>query len=123
MKGRGGVVLYATKACAAQLTAKHKLSVTIVEKGRDGDLYVVQAKASNGLRDVEDIGAVEVSRCSGEALANAMMKATTKAKRRAVLTFCGLGEIDESEVGSAMRAREARQPERVEAEVIDAPEP
>ena len=34
----------------------------------------------------------------GEALANAMMKAETKAKRRATLSICGLALLDELEV-------------------------
>ena len=34
----------------------------------------------------------------GEVRANAILKAVTKAKRRATLSICGLGWLDESEV-------------------------
>jgi hypothetical protein len=43
-------------------------------------------------------GAVNISGLKGEMLANAMMKAETKAKRRATLSICGLGLLDEVEV-------------------------
>ena len=41
----------------------------------------------------------------GEALANALMKAETKAKRRVTLSLCGLSWPDESEVESIPEAR------------------
>ena len=41
----------------------------------------------------------------GDDLSNAMMKAVTKAKRRAILSMTGLGFLDESEVGSIQGAR------------------
>jgi hypothetical protein len=44
------------------------------------------------------MGAVPVDNLKGEAKANAMLKATTKAIRRAVLAHCGLGMMDETEV-------------------------
>jgi hypothetical protein len=43
-------------------------------------------------------GAVSVQGLKGEALANALMKAETKAKRRATLSICGLGFLDETEI-------------------------
>jgi hypothetical protein len=43
-------------------------------------------------------GAVNINGLRGEALANALMKAETKAKRRATLSLCGLGMLDETEV-------------------------
>ena len=46
-------------------------------------------------------GAVNINGLKGEALANAMMKAETKAKRRATLSLCGLGLMDELEVSDA----------------------
>jgi hypothetical protein len=53
----------------------------------------------------EDIGAVSIKSLQGEALANALMKATTKAKRRATLSICGLSFVDESEIDSIQDAR------------------
>ena len=43
------------------------------------------------------MGVVSIAGLKGEALANAMMKAETKAKRRATLSICGLGWMDEVE--------------------------
>jgi hypothetical protein len=53
----------------------------------------------NGRCD-ESTGAVSVSGLKGEALANAYMKAETKAKRRVTLSILGLNMLDESEVES-----------------------
>jgi len=63
--------------------------------------YIVTAKASDSEgRTDESIGAVPIEKIQGEARANAMMKAETKAKRRVTLSFCGLGMLDETEVDS-----------------------
>ena len=65
------------------------------------DLYVVTADArtADGRTD-SGTGAVCIKGLAGEAKANAIMKAETKAKRRVTLSICGLGMTDESEVGS-----------------------
>jgi hypothetical protein len=49
----------------------------------------------------------------GDALANALMKAETKSKRRVTLSICGLGMLDETEVDTIPDAR------KVESEAID----
>ena len=41
---------------------------------------------------------MDIANLSGEKLANAIMKATTKAIRRTVLAHCGLGMLDETEL-------------------------
>jgi len=46
----------------------------------------------------EATGAVDIKGLTGKNLANAFMKAETKAKRRVTLSICGLGFLDESEV-------------------------
>jgi hypothetical protein len=57
-------------------------------------------------------GAVSLVGLRGEALANAIMKAETKAKRRATLSICGLGFLDETEIETIPDARsEPSQPE------------
>jgi hypothetical protein len=43
-----------------------------------------------------------------EELANAFMKAETKAKRRVTLSICGLGFLDESEIESIAEAKRVR---------------
>ncbi len=95
----GKLTLYARKDCTDQLRAIHNVSVSIDSKEQLGDLYIVTVSAflPNGRRDSE-IGAVATSGLRGDALANAMMKSITKAKRRATLSICGLGFLDELEV-------------------------
>ena len=95
----GKLTLYAFKACTDQLRHVHGVSVTsLTEADRDG-VHIVTAhvKDRNGRTDVAR-GAVSVMNLKGEALANALMKAETKAKRRATLSICGLGFLDETEV-------------------------
>jgi hypothetical protein len=99
MTFQGATVMYATRDCADQLRATRKVSVSIVDQRLDGDLFIVTARARmpDGRQD-EDVGAVNIANLRGEARANAIMKAMTKAKRRVTLSVCGLGHLDESEV-------------------------
>jgi len=95
------LVLYARKDATDQLRSLHKVSITGLEQKQIGDLFVVtaQARAADGRTD-SAMGAVPVKNVFGEQLANAMMKAETKAKRRVTLSLCGLGMTDETEVDS-----------------------
>ena len=104
---KGKLTLYADKGCAQQLGAMHKLSFVVLRAERlDGDVYVVQGRVTGpDGRSTDDLGAVAVGAARGEELANAVMRARTKAHRRAVLSHCGLGELDESEVASVPGAR------------------
>lgn len=95
------LTLYALRACTDQLRSIYAVSVEeMIESEREG-VFIVTAKVRNG-EGRTDIakGAVNIGGLKGEALANAMMKAETKAKRRATLSLCGLGWLDESEVDS-----------------------
>lgn len=96
----GRLTLYATKACSDGLSGLHGLSCKILSRESVGDIHEVCVEVSSPSgRSTQDVGAVVVGRLQGEALANARMKAVTKAKRRATLSFCGLGDvIDESEL-------------------------
>jgi hypothetical protein len=98
----GKQILYARRDCTDQLRKIHGVSVTIRAREQIGELLVVTAQAElpGGRRD-ESTGAVAIGKLSGEALANAMMKAETKAKRRVTLSICGLAVLDESEVEGA----------------------
>jgi len=97
----GKTVLYARKDCTEQLRSNRKVSITIVAREVVEGCYIVTAKASDSEgRTDESIGAVPIEKIQGEARANAMMKAETKAKRRVTLSFCGLGMLDETEVDS-----------------------
>lgn len=100
LKFQGREVLYATKDATEQLRKLHGISVLEL----DGELqhdntYVVVCKVKDkyGKTDMAT-GVVSVEGLKGESLANAKMKAETKAKRRATLSICGLGMLDESEV-------------------------
>lgn len=98
----GKLVFYARRDCTDQLRRIHSVSVTIVSRERAEDVYIVTARASfpDGRTD-ESIGAVPVANLKGESLANALMKAESKAKRRVTLAICGLSVLDESELDGA----------------------
>lgn len=101
----GKLTLYALRACTEQLRQIHGVSITIVEREVVEDCYVVTARATDKAgRQDESIGAVPIKAIVGEARSNAMMKAETKAKRRVTLSICGLGMLDETEVGSIPNA-------------------
>lgn len=94
----GKLRLYAKKDCTDQLRALRDVSVEVADRLVMDDLYIVRARASTPSGRVdESLGAVSISGLRGEARANAMMKAETKAKRRVTLSICGLGFLDESE--------------------------
>jgi len=95
----GKEILYAKREATEQLRKIHDVSIQITAREVMGDCYVVAARATlPGGRQDENIGAVPIANVSGDARANAMMKAETKAKRRVTLSICGLGMLDETEV-------------------------
>jgi hypothetical protein len=117
----GRLILYARKDCTDQLRARDAVSILELTPQAIGELYVVTAKAVNGTgRTDMATGAVNVKSLAGEALANAMMKAETKAKRRVTLSLCGLGLLDESEVADTPGA-EAADVDPTTGEVRDTP--
>lgn len=118
MRLNGKEVLYAQKAATDQLAAKHGLRTTIVSQTTEEGIRVVtvRAEAKDG-RVTEEIGALPVGGLKGEALSNALMKCVTKAKRRAVLSICGLGMLDETEVESIATAEPVRLPPKRADEV------
>lgn len=119
LKLDGKLVLYAKRDATDQLRKIHKISITITSRERIGDVYCVTARGeTTDHRTDESIGAVslmkeekiwdEMRRCkvptgkilplTADELANAIMKAETKAKRRVTLSLSGLGMMDESEI-------------------------
>lgn len=126
LKLSGKEVLYATKSCTEQLRKLWGVSVTNMEHRQEGDVYLVVAYVvdSTGRTDV-GTGAVPVTNMKGEALANAFMKAETKAKRRATLSLCGLGILDETELDTLPQAQRVSLPAAPEigtsAEVVEVP--
>lgn len=102
----GRLVLYAKKDATDQLRKRDRISTRIINQTVNDDVYVVtvQAMTPDGRID-EETGASSLAGLHGEARANAIMKAVTKAKRRATLAICGLGWLDETEVETIPDAR------------------
>jgi hypothetical protein len=94
----GKLTLYARKDATDQLRDLHGVTIDRLERERSDDLQIVTAYAKDRYgRTDSSIGAVSIKGLSGEALANALMKAETKAKRRVTLSIVGLGWMDEVE--------------------------
>src|SRR6185295_6796626 len=106
----GAISLYPNKSCAAQLASNRKLKCEVVSEGLALEtVYSVKVRVTEGERITEDVGAVSVKyfkkgengqsgawvMVEGSGLADAIMKAHTKATRRTVLKHCGLGLPDE----------------------------
>jgi hypothetical protein len=97
----GKLRLYALRDCADQLRRLHGISISIVNRERLQDLYVVTARAKDRAgREDESTEAVALGTLKGDALANALMKAETKAKRRVTLSLAGLGWLAETELAT-----------------------
>lgn len=125
----GKLVLYATKGCTDQLRSVKGISIDRMEREEADDLCVWTAYGhdSSGRTDSE-VGAVPIAGLKGEAKANAVMKASTKAKRRLTLSLAGLGWLDESEVSSIpsaqrtdvdMETGEVREPRTLAATIAE----
>lgn len=99
IKFQGKEKLYATKDCTEQLRKIHGVGITDISSIQLNGVFIVTAKAidKTGKLDAAT-GAVNIEGLKGENLANALMKAETKAKRRVTLSICGLGILDESEL-------------------------
>lgn len=95
----GKLQLYARKDATEQLRSVKNISITKLEGRVVDDLFIVKATATmpNGRTD-ESTGAVTIGSLKGDAKANAIMKAETKAKRRVTLSIAGLGWVDETEI-------------------------
>lgn len=116
--GQGGKeILYATKACTDQLRKVHGISLEITYEGplklgdqTNHDVYVARCKATDrdGRTD-EEVGSVNIKGKFGDDLANQIMKAVTKAKRRVTLTITGLSLPSEEEVETFTNYQQAQQ--------------
>ncbi len=99
IKLQGKETLYATKAATDQLASRNGIKCEVVSQVTENGIrtVTVRSSAKDG-RQTDEIGCVTVQGLAGDALANAYMKAVTKAKRRAILSISGLGMIDETEL-------------------------
>lgn len=94
----GKLTLYAKKDATDQLRKINGVSIGKPDIQQVDDLIIVTVVATDATgRSDSDIGVVKRSDMRGD-VANAMMKAITKAKRRVTLSICGLGFLDETEV-------------------------
>jgi hypothetical protein len=103
MNLQGKLQLYAKRDAADQLRKIHKISIRILSRELSAEgIYTVRVRATDPSgREDEDEGSVPLPETyKGEIRANVMLKAVTKAKRRATLSICGLGTLDETEVDS-----------------------
>lgn len=104
----GKMVLYPNRSGTDQLRKIGSVDTKIISKSFDKETgcftVVAQATLPNGRTD-EDMGVVYCAGMKGDALANAQLKAMTKAKRRVTLSIMGLGWVDESEVDSIRGAK------------------
>lgn len=121
MKFQGKETPYFTKDATEQLRKINNVSIFKIDtKILEGGIYVVTAYAStpDGRQD-SATGVLSISGLKGESLANAMMKAETKSKRRVTLSICGLGFIDESEVDSIPNAKKIEISSPIKNETIE----
>jgi hypothetical protein len=116
------LVLYANRNCAEQLRRVYGVSITdLCHQVSDGIVtMIVKGRDAQGREDVASASVV-ISNLKGEALANAYMKAETKAKRRLTLSMCGLGMLDETEVESIPGAQRVQHDAPAASPAIEAP--
>jgi len=106
----GKLRLYAKKDATDQLRQIRGVSILGKPEIVDDGEYItatVSVEDKSGRSD-SDIGVVFAGKNTGEMRANLRMKALTKAKRRATLSVCGLGMLDESEVEDIPNVRVVR---------------
>lgn len=115
IKLNGKDVLYATKGAAQQLAKRWDVSIKVTKLEIVDGCIECHVEGTMGNRTDVEIGSVPYSSNMAPAdKANAKMKVLTKAKRRLILSMCGLGCLDESEMdtipASAMKPVPVEQP-------------
>lgn len=115
IKTKEGQKLYAFKSAAEQLRKLNNLTITdskqeVLGTGSAQVLLVTVWMQDNAGRMGYDVGAVSLAGLGGENLANAYMKAHTKAVRRCTLGMAGLGILDESELDGVAGAEIVEMP-------------
>lgn len=122
MKQQGKEILYGGKNAADQLRKLHGITIRIVDQRQIQDVWQVTVEATdpNGRTDT-DFGVVTLGNLKGDALANALMKAVTKAKRRVTYSICGTGVLDETELETIPGVQRMDTPPVVAAPAAPAP--
>lgn len=123
LKLNGKEKLYCGREGTAQLSKVHSVSHEILSTETINGVYIVKAKAITGTRFTTSTGAVNIENLKGDALCNALMKAETKAKRRATLDLLGLGMLDDTEIETIPNAQtidishtEVKQPSMIQSD-------
>lgn len=113
--GNKKLVLYLNKGGADQLRRVLGISIYKIESKTENETFIVTAYArdASGREDTSTgavslkpekkdwkTGIISYEYLQGENLANALLKAETKAKRRVTISMGGLGMLDESEIDS-----------------------
>jgi hypothetical protein len=97
----GKVILYATKACSDQLRFKHGISTKNLEVYFHNNIVYCKATiVDKEGREETAIGAEILENDGKLNIADKIMKAETKAKRRATLSMFAIGMLDETEIYS-----------------------
>lgn len=121
---QGKEQLYARKACTDQLRSLRKISVTASRQTVEDGILTIEVEVQDGDgRQDRDLGCVVIAGLKGNDLANARMKAMTKAKRRATLSICGLGWLDETELETIPSAKAEPVPQATKLPPTPAPAP
>ena len=89
---------YLNKSGTDQFRRLYRLKTTLRSARELNGVYMVEVEVTDGVRSESNIGAVSIKGLQGEALQSALVKAHTKAKRRATLDWCGLGPLDGANV-------------------------
>ena len=112
------LTLYAKRDATDQLRKLHSVSIEITKTELLNGVYIVTARATDKTGRVDtSTGAVSLTgkrwnktknqydewSLKGDELANAYMKAETKAKRRVTMSICGLGFLDETEIETIVK--------------------
>lgn len=103
----GKLTLYASKDATDQLRRIYNISIDKpqIDYVDEWVIVTVVARDPHGRTD-SDVGVVGRKDMKGD-FGNVLMKAITKAKRRATLSICGLGMLDESELHAIPDAQPA----------------
>jgi len=93
------LILYVTKAGSNQLRANMGIDIEPVAITIQAGVAIAVANAADKTGRTDScVGAVTIEGLTGKSLANAVMSAETKAKRRVTISISGIGLLDETEV-------------------------
>lgn len=101
---KGKEVLYANRNATDQIREIRGISVTNVQRDiSESEVVVTVYVQDKAGRTDSSIGVLPLTNLKGDDRANQIMKAETKAKRRATLSIAGLSFLDESELESTVQ--------------------